>query len=270
MAKQHVEDLNVSDVLPTSWQPQGLLPGASARMLATDPETGGFTAILELPENYRITQASKCDTEMQWLLLAGDVNSGTERLRAGAYCYYPAGATQPAWTVHRAALIFAIFGKLPTFQLMPNAPSDPRTIAHLDTWALDWVDPLKASDPSRPFRAGVMVKVLREDPVTGASTHLAGLMPGWYMPGMEVHPVYEENYCLSGDVHIGEVAGRPGYTMTVGSYLCRPPGVPHGPLVSKNGNVNLTYAHGRLGIEYRDNPRSMELIDKHLTAYRWN
>jgi hypothetical protein len=89
------------------------------------------------------------------------------------------------------------------------------------------------------------------------------------MPGMEVHPVYEENFCLSGDVNIGEVEGGSGYTMTPGSYLCRPPGIAHGPLASKNGNVNLTYAHGRLGITYKDNPRSMDLIQRHLTNYRW-
>ena len=66
-------------------------------------------------------------------------------------------------------------------------------------------------------------------------------MPGWYAHGLEVHPIFEENYCLSGDVNIGEVDGGDGYTMTEGCYLCRPPGIPHGPISSKNGNVNFCY-----------------------------
>ncbi len=270
MPKQHVEDLNVANVPLVAWAADGLRHGVGVRVLSKDADTGAFTGVLELPAGYRSAAALECSAEMQWLVLDGEISIGDERLRAGSYCYQPACALQAEWHVRAAARVFAIFSGTPAFRPASATQADARAIANLDTWALEWIDPLKASDPSRPFRPGVMVKLLREDPVTGASTHLAGLMPGWYMPGMEVHPVYEENFCLSGDVHLGEIGDKPGYTMTVGSYLCRPPGVPHGPLVSKNGNVNLTYCHGRLGIEYRDNPRSAALIDRHLTHYRWN
>jgi hypothetical protein len=94
-------------------------------------------------------------------------------------------------------------------------------------------------------------------------------MPGWFMPGREVHPVIEENYCLSGDVHVAEVAGKTGYTMVPGTYLARPAGIAHGPIVSKNGNVNLVFAHGPLGIDYVRHPDADALIRSHLEGFQW-
>ena len=85
-----------------------------------------------------------------------------------------------------------------------------------------WSDePTRCFRPKPTYRQGLMVKVLHTNEDTGASTHLAGLMPGWYAHGLEVHPIFEENYCLSGDVNIGEVDGGDGYTMTDATYVGR-------------------------------------------------
>jgi len=183
-------------------------------------------------------------------VLDGRFHLGDNVLPPGGYCYHPAGSPMGRWRSPGGTRVLIIAEGSPAFRATTASTLPPTAIALVDSFALNWVDPLKASDPSTEFRTGICVKMLRIDLDTGGTTHLAGLLPGWYMPGMEVHPVYEENYCLCGDVHIAEIAGKPGYTMTEGAFLCRPPGIAHGPIVSKNGNVNLVYAHGRLGIDY--------------------
>ena len=67
----------------------------------------------------------------------------------------------------------------------------------------------------------------------------------------------------------GTVSGEPGYTCVVGSYYSRPAGIPHGPLASKNGNVGLVHTDGLLGIEYRTDARSEDMIMHHLRSYPW-
>lgn len=270
MSKDHVENLDAATVRPIAWSPPGLPSGAQVRYLSRDNETGGFTGILELPSLFDSGAELTTEPEIHLFVLSGtlDFDGGTHT--TGGYCYFGAGSGTGRWRVSDALRAIIIVGSTPRFAPLKLSSRSTRDAnLALDSWELPWVDPLKASDPSSPFRMGVCVKILRIDSTTGASAHLAGLLPGWYMPGMEVHPVYEENYCLSGDVHIGEVGNVPGYTMTEGLFLCRPAGIPHGPIVSKNGNVNFVYAHGRLDIDYQDNPRSHALITSHLRNYPW-
>lgn len=269
MPKQHVENLNFRDVQPRPWSPSGISAGANVRVLAEDVVNGAMTGILEFPADYQVAPGLCTNAEMQLFVLEGELQMNSHTLVAGGYCYYPAQAPQPSWRCNGAVRALAIFSATPSFFSSNGRPDSTESIAAMDTWSLQWTDPLDAADPSVPFRTGVLVKILRVDPVTGASTHMAGLMPGWFSYGMETHPVYEENYCLSGDVHVAQVGSDSGYTMTEGAFLCRPPGIPHGPVLSKNGNVNLVYAHGRLGIDYVDNPRSVELVENHLHKFPW-
>lgn len=270
MAKRHVENANAHLIPATPWGAAGLPPGATLRVLSDDPLTGATTAILELPAQFSTRgTALVCSTDLQLFVLEGELRYGNGRLAVGGYCFHPADSPLGDWQCTAALRALLIIGAHATFLPTRSGLAHPQAIAAIDSWALQWIDPLAASDPSTTYRTGVMIKMLREDPQTGSTTHLAGLMPGWFMPGLEVHPVTEENYCLSGDVHIGLVADEPGYTMTEGVYLCRPPGVAHGPILSKNGNVNFCYTHGRLGIDYLKSPQSETLIRDHLRNFPW-
>jgi hypothetical protein len=269
MAKRHVENANVHEIAPTAWSPPGLPAGAVMQVLSDDPASGALTGIVTLPAGFATSGPVAAGMDLQLFVLEGTLVMGTNVLGPGTYCFHPAGSPQGAWSVQSATRALVIVGDQPAFESTRATKSDADAIVALDTWQMQWVDPLVASDPSTTYRTGVMVKLLREDRRTGSTTHLAGLMPGWYMPGLEVHPVCEENYCLSGDVHIGRVGSAPGYTMTEGVFLCRPAGIAHGPILSKNGNVNFCYAHGRLGIDYQDAPDSATLIQQHLTTFPW-
>jgi hypothetical protein len=224
-----------------------------------------------MPAGWSTTAPVVCDASVEIFVLTGTVRIGSESLRPGHYAYHPAGSPLGEWAATSNATALFIFDATPHFRTVAKNAlrSDSNCIAHLDTWAMQWGDPLAASEPTEDYRTGVMVKVLRLDPNTGASTHLAGLMPGWFMPGTEEHPVSEENFCLLGDVHIGVVDRQSGYTMTRGTYLGRPSGVVHGPIVTKNGNINFCKTHGRLGIKYAHHPDAAAIIENHLVNYPW-
>jgi quercetin dioxygenase-like cupin family protein len=268
VAKRYVENASIKDLPREPWHVPGLPNGAFVQTLSEDPDTGALTAVIHLPAGWTSLGDRAAASAMQLFVLEGALRMGSNLLESGAYCYHPADSRQGAWHSLTPTRMLAIFEGKAAFGV-GNYEPNPQSIPALDTWTMQWVDPLAASEPSVDYRTGVMVKVLRVDPDTGASTHLAGLLPGWFMPGLEVHPVYEENYCLSGDVHIGLVGDKPGYTMTEGVYLCRPPGIAHGPVLSKNGNVNFCYTHGRLGIDYRPHPEGDSLIRRHLLNYPW-
>ncbi|WP_446831602.1 DUF4437 domain-containing protein [Candidatus Foliamicus sp.] len=271
MAKEHVENLAAPAVAPIAWNPPGLPPGAQLRPLARDADSGGFTGLIDLPGGFDSGSALRCAAPMRLFVIEGALLMGEHRLGPGGFCFHPAGSVQGRWRVPQGTRVFTVFLAEPDFRAhqRDSEKAAPGAVPALDSWVMDWHNPLDASAPSEDFRPGIFVKVLHIDPETQASTHLAGLMPGWYAEGMEQHPVYEENYCLQGDVCIGEVGDGPGYTMTAGSYLCRPPGIIHGPLASKNGNVNLCFTHGLLGIEYSANPRAMDIIRRHLATHPW-
>ena len=272
MPRPQTENLNAFNVAAVPWTPAGLPAGIRIRVLNEDSDQGAVTALLEIPAGWSWPETARCAADQELFVLEGELQLGSATLANGGFCFYPAGTLQSGWHAPAFCRVFAIFNRRPVYETVERAaagaPSD-QVVEHLDSWAMNWFDPLTASDPSEAYRPGIFVKVLRRDPATGTSTHLAGLMPGWFMEGIEVHPVREESITLSGDVHIGTVDGAPGYTCVVGSYYSRPPGVPHGPLASKNGNVGLVHTDGLLGIDYQTDPEAEAMIFDHLRSYPW-
>jgi len=266
--RPQVENLESSSVPASPWDSSGIGRGASIRPLSVDEETGATTALIDLPVGFTHAPIA-CDASQDWLLLEGEIQVGDRRLHPGAYSYYPSRLIQPSRSVLRRATVLAIFDTKPVYSTdHGNLSKPPEIIEYTDIWAIPWEDPLQVSEPSESFRSGVLIKKLRVNKTTGEQVYLAGLMAGWYMPGLEVHG-YEENYTLSGDVHIGEVGGGRGYTMTPGSYMSRPANIPHGPIVTKNGNVNLVHVLSRMVINYQMHPQAERMIRTHLETYPW-
>lgn len=272
MTRPQTENLNAFDIEPSSWSAPGLPDGLQARRLNEDPDSGALSAVIHIPKGWTRTESASCCADQDLFLMEGALESGDDLLQSGAFCFYPSGVVQPPWTAKENCTAFVIFNNAPEYSKTTtsdlNAKTD-QTVAALDTWTMDWFDPLAASKPSVAFHPGIFVKVLRSDPETGTSTHLAGLMPGWFQEGIEVHPVREESIIISGDVNIATVDGKPGYTCSVGGYYSRPPGIPHGPLSSKNGNVGLVHTEGLLGIDYQTDDNAEGLILSHLRTYPW-
>jgi quercetin dioxygenase-like cupin family protein len=270
MAKRHIENSNSYNVTWHEWDLPLLGKNIGRRLLTDDPENGAFTAVVELPAQLDSKNVLACTSEFQIFVLTGELKFDDIVMQSGAYCYYPPNSPHGRWRTTSRTSFLMICEKEPIFFVPESIDPLKDSVRYIDSWNLEWKNPLDVSDPSNLYRQGLMVKILRQHPITGASTHLAGLLPGWFAKGLEVHPIYEENFCLSGDVNIAIVDGAPGYTMTKGTYLCRPPQIPHGPISSKNGNVNFCYTPGKLGIDYQECDDDERLIFDHLRTYPWN
>jgi len=272
MARLQSENLKAFDVAPTPWQPSGLPPGIAIRVLNEDDESGAVTALLDIPAGWSWPGPGYCLADQDIFILSGAIRIGEHMLENGGFFYYPKGVKQCGWVSVQGCRLYVIFNDRPKFIESEKSTEEAhisKTVPGLDTWAMEWFDPLAVSTPSVPLPPGIFVKVLRQDQDTGAASRLTGLMPGWHAEGIEVHPIREESLVICGDVNIGMVGDGPGYTATAGSYYSRPGGVPHGPLSSKNGQVGLVHSDGILGIDYQTHPDAKKLIAKHLQTYPW-
>ena len=273
MVRPQTENLNAFDVEKTPWQPAGLPDGAEIRVLNEDLEGGAISGLIHLPKGWKWEGPSVCAASLDLFVFGGAFRLGDHEMPSGGFAYYPAGVLQKGWEALEDCSLFAIFDERPVFSDMAASAGDAqedKTVPFIDSWDMDWIDPNTASAPSNPLRAGIFVKMFRTDPDNGVSTYLAGMMPGWFQEGVEVHPVREESLVISGDVNIATVDGSPGYTCRVGGFYSRPAGVPHGPISTKNGNVGIIHSTGLLGIDYLDEPKSKEIIFDYFHSHPWH
>jgi len=159
MTKEHVENLAALEVAPIPWDPPGLTRGAQLRPLARDPASGGFTGLVDLPDGFDSASGLSCTVEMRLFVIDGELQMGENRLGPGGFCYHPAGSGQGRWRSPEGARAFVVFLHGPEFRPDQGSPA-PDAIPALDSFAMDWHNPLDASDPSEDFRAGIFVKVL--------------------------------------------------------------------------------------------------------------
>ena len=101
---------------------------------------------------------------------------------------------------------------------------------------------------------GVKEKVLSRDPESGSYTRILKLERGAEIPQLLQHDFWEEVYIIKGSL----TDKRKKRTFTKGMYACRPPGMKHGPYVSKSGF---------LGVEMRYYP---ERYQRYLQTARHN
>ncbi len=105
------------------------------------------------------------------------------------------------------------------------------------------------------FPPGAGRKWLFRDPLGGEESWLLGTMPLRNAERQEVHPVVEEMFLLSGEVHGDRGIMRPG------AYFWRPPGLAHGPFGTRTGNL---YFFRTIG-----GPLSTQYVDS-AHRFGWN
>jgi len=269
MAKKHRENIDSDQEPRKPWNLPLVPEGITARILNEDDQNGAITALLDLPSGWEWNWKGFNKAPQEFFVTEGTFIHGTHRLTNGCYSYYPSGSLQGSWRAEKACTIYALFESKPEFVKSSQSSDDvnEEAIPLINTWELEWHDPLKVTDPKTPFPQGAFIKPLRVNKETTGSTYLAGLMPGWACELVEEHPVGEEEFTLAGDLLLGEVAG--GYALKKGSYFCRPPGVRHGPLVTKNGVVIICHPTGMLEINYHTNPEAKRLMSNYFEHKAW-
>jgi hypothetical protein len=109
---------------------------------------------------------------------------------------------------------------------MPETPktSATETVIIPSAWDLDWM----AIDTSGGNVPGPTLKMLYEDPQTGAVTFMTHVPPNWHDKNLDFHPTTEEGFVIAGHVKLAD------RLLDAGCYLYRPPYILHGPVYAPN------------------------------------
>jgi hypothetical protein len=115
---------------------------------------------------------------------------------------------------------------------------------HAVDMTLDWHTPAGYPDGiEQKILSGGLDEVARK----GSRTRLLRFRPGVFTTVPFVHDYWEEVYVLSGDLVVDN-ASPEGEATSFGpnTYACRPPGVHHGPFLSRTGCLLLELHYYRL------------------------
>ncbi len=103
------------------------------------------------------------------------------------------------------------------------------------------------------FTGHGIVRVLSDDPETGARTMLIKEPPGWHTAAAEAHSVFQEDILLEGDCWYGE-EHHEGPT-----YFAFPPGHFHGPMFTETGALWLVTLSGPFDVRYDEARRAEDM-----------
>jgi hypothetical protein len=193
------------------------LPGARAKQLAGNAESGGSSHQVLLPADWQFTTGASPGQSVEIFVLAGEIKVADLALGPNGYAYIPAGSTGQQMRSSRGASLLYFLDDAD-----PNAVIQTPLILNSDL--IDWM-PLSES----PNDIGIAIKELRADPGSGARTWLTKIEPfasqGWQQSstvreGYLVAGSYRDNECVNGTPVSGVYAP--------GGYFQRLPGAVFG------------------------------------------
>jgi hypothetical protein len=240
MVRDHVEFIQVQRVPWRRGRPGGARADVDVRVLSADPVSGACSLLVRYPPGWRQDGPQRLAGAEEFFVLDGELAIDGRAYGLHCYAYLPAGYLRREAGSAGGAVVLTFFSALPTLDASLADP-DPRAsglVERLDAFAMSWER--RADTPE--LRPGRSRKSLRTDPVTGEETWLAtgpphGVPPGGAGP-QETHPVVEEMFMISGDLH-----GNCG-VMRPGAYFWRPPGILHGPYGTRLGTLLLFRTQG--------------------------
>lgn len=250
MARPHIEFIQ-SDEVPYREIAAGPFCGARQRLLSEDDETAASTSIISFGPGFYADLAG-FERPIEVYVLSGELRLEGDELKEGCYAYLPPtrSARQLASTGDAHALVM----------VEPPAEFSDEAVTVVDATQGRWQPPgLDADVPP-----GILIKLLRVDPVNSDWTWVAATVPGWEEQRAEIHPTVEECLMLRGDVLLGE-RGR----MTAGSYFWRPPMVHHGPMFSRDGGLFFFRTKGGgMDVTWEQVPGWRQLVQDYVAEDR--
>ena len=239
MARPHIEFIQ-SQAVPWSdnlWS--GRFEGTAVRILSEDGETGAASTMVRYPAGWSRSSAEHLSADEELLVLGGDLEINGVQYDELCYAHIPAGHTRRDASSRNGAVVLTFVSGRPE-TLAGEGPDDDaeRLVEKVDVLGtkLDTslrelgVDVDEGDGMLDGFRKFSRI-ICREDPHTHDQTWVLSAPPLWRNDVIEIHPVVEEMYLVTGDL-----TGDTGL-MKPGAYFWRPPGMPHGPFGSKTGNL---------------------------------
>lgn len=188
------------------------LPGVRARQFRSDIRTGVAGHRIDIPPDWTGSTGGAPGKALEVFVLSGEVRFSDFPLRAGGYAYVPPGSMGFSLESDFGARLLYFLDDVP-------ASSVIRAPLLLDSELLSW----------RELSPGLYVKILREDPGSGAKTWLQRIEPGASIP-WQTSSEEREGYLVAGVYRHGECFGGKGVAgrYEEGGYFRRPPGTIHG------------------------------------------
>jgi len=225
------------DVDSLEWEPATRIlddhqgDGISAKMLRSNPATGGYAALVRLMPETTAGLGDRGSESEQFLVEGTVVESGRVR-HAPAYWLHPPGGERREIRAETTATLLLISSRPTAEGKEPGRPS----VTGLDVDALEW-RPVSEITPYYPQesldRIRAFAKLLSQDPETGAFTCLIKLPPGAGDPAYGYHPCDQDTYLLDGDFTMNrEMFHAPGY------WFCAA-GTVHGGSSTEGGAILL-------------------------------
>lgn len=255
MARPHIEFIQAQAV---GWRTLGdtaSRPGTTAKPLSYDSDSKAVTQIVRYPTGWSLDQEHYLFCDEEFYVLSGTIVINGESYGEGDYAYLPAGYPRHAMISESGADVMTFF-EGPHKRVAGPAPKgfydDTNLVERIPTKSVKWGS---ATDP-KVMAPGVKRLGLRKDPVTGDTTWLLDIdetgMTG-EVNRLETHPVVEEVFILSGEMHM------PMGVLKKGAYFWRPPGIPHGPVGTKTGSLGLFRCKGGpLTTDWSEDPHPVQ------------
>ncbi len=239
MARPHIEPYTETrDPFRKRTLP-GFPRGLRYKTLSLDVDTGACTLLVQFDAGYRLPPGMSY-SEMEMLVMTGRVKFGDREVGPGQYFWIPAGVSMPAMhssTGFRALLMYN-YGE-PSFVESDEDHELALREAMVDVNAYD--DLSWSASPRFPGVApGCMVKLLRRDPLTKATTFMYCMTPKFWQDNISYHDCTEEGYHIFGTSWMLQFGNLP-----TGGYFWRPPYINHGAFASDRGCLAI----GRTGSE---------------------
>ena len=242
----HVEFLQASELNSASYTFGVLSPGLRAFELVGTPSCDS-TLLVNGSPLWQFHEDVIFRSDVEILILAGDLMINNTALRRGDYIFIKAGEKVCDFRTHHG------------FELlwMSNGPNDwiigdgavassKATINPVNAIDMPWMpSPSYEGRPAEEADPALGVKILRQDPETTAYTLMTRHQPGWIDSRLEAHDTWEELFLLQGDYLMGTTGMING-----GAYIFRPPTRPHGPQATHMGAVWFCRGEKEIDFQY--------------------
>ena len=265
MARERVEYLESVDLPLLPALDKGLPLGVLATTLSQDNDTGAISFLARVAPQWNRIECGSFRSDLELLVVGGDLNVGDQRLERGSYCFWPAGSWHGPMYSEIGCELLLMFDGAPEFVEAAAAAATDRDhlrIDGLDTFMIPWEAPPGVDGRSAEEAGGDLhVKFLRTDPDSGAYTLLVRQAPGWSEPKVEAHEAWEELILMEGDYLMATNGG-----VEAGCYIFRPERIPHGPQATRTGSVWLARGNQTIDFQFSDEEWTRPMIDRYLSA----
>ena len=210
------------------------------KVLSVDDNTNASTNIICYPANYSDSQNHCIDTDEEIFVLQGQLLINGTEYAEGDYAYLPIGLNREIIASKYGAKVLTFFEGIITKHRetkQTNKLYKNNVIKHISSHKEEWGS---STDP-KLISKNVRRLELRSDPLTGDATWLLDINQNGMSDStnrLETHPVVEECFVLSGELHM------PMGVLTKGAYFWRPAGIQHGPVGTRKGALAIFRSKG--------------------------